>query len=125
MSHESGRPEIDLAAFPTFTGRRQISIAGGMQPLWRADGKELFFLAGDRKLMAVEIKAAGAVLETAPVRELFQETSFPTLAFTSTQSPETANDSSSANLRAPNPGWIEQLYVVTNWPSLVSNFSRR
>ena len=33
----------------------KISAAGGTQPRWRRDGKEIFYLAGDRTLMAVDL----------------------------------------------------------------------
>ena len=70
-STESGRWEIYLAAFPGFTERRQVSIAGGGRAEWRKDGKELFYLSLDGKLMAVDV-TVGATLETGAPRELFQ-----------------------------------------------------
>ena len=39
-SLESGRCEVYLARFPTFTEKRQVSVSGGCQPFWRKDGKE-------------------------------------------------------------------------------------
>jgi Tol biopolymer transport system component/predicted Ser/Thr protein kinase len=57
QSNESGRWEIDLATFPAFADKRQISVNGGCQPIWRKDGKELFFLTPDGKLMAADVKA--------------------------------------------------------------------
>ena len=42
------------AAFPSFTDKRQVSRGGGGQPVWRRDGKELFYLSLQGKLMAVE-----------------------------------------------------------------------
>ncbi|MFQ5928696.1 MAG: hypothetical protein ACE5MK_03290, partial [Acidobacteriota bacterium] len=50
---------------------RQVSNAGGCQALWRKDGKELFYLGLDGKLMAVEVKA-GSTLETGIPKVLFQ-----------------------------------------------------
>jgi len=44
-----------IAEFPSFSGRRQVSIAGGSQPRWRGDGKELFYLAADNMMMSVEV----------------------------------------------------------------------
>ena len=44
---ESGRWEVYVAKFPEFTGKRQISSAGGVQPQWRGDGRELFYLGID------------------------------------------------------------------------------
>lgn len=70
-SNESGQWEIYVAAFPGFNNRRQASNAGGMAPVWRADGKELFYLMPDGKLMAVSFKG-GSQPETAAPVELFQ-----------------------------------------------------
>ena len=54
-SSENGRNEIYVQAFPS-TGRRwQISNSGGRQPLWRVDGKELFFVSDDRNFYAVDV----------------------------------------------------------------------
>jgi eukaryotic-like serine/threonine-protein kinase len=52
-SNESGRFEVYVAKFPQFTERPQISVAGGAQPLWRRDGRELFYLTMQGVLMAV------------------------------------------------------------------------
>ncbi len=51
-------------------GRWQISTAGGSHPRWRRDGRELFYLAPDRRLMAVEVKT-GATFEVGAPRALF------------------------------------------------------
>ncbi len=70
-SNESGRWEIYVASFPDFTEKRQVSNAGGGQPLWRKDGKELFYLSLDGNLMAVDVKMA-LTLETGVPKTLFQ-----------------------------------------------------
>jgi hypothetical protein len=36
------------------TGKSLVSSAGGRQPRWRADGKELYYLGGDGRVMAVD-----------------------------------------------------------------------
>jgi Tol biopolymer transport system component/tRNA A-37 threonylcarbamoyl transferase component Bud32 len=54
-SDESGRFEVYVRPFPGPGGRWQISTAGGSQPHWRRDGKELAFLTPENKLMAVPI----------------------------------------------------------------------
>ena len=54
-SNENGRNEIYVQAFPSPTRRWQVSTSGGRQPLWRADGKELYFVADDRKFYAVDV----------------------------------------------------------------------
>jgi dipeptidyl aminopeptidase/acylaminoacyl peptidase len=47
--------EVYVAPFPGPGRRIQISNHGGAQPRWRADGKELFYITMDKKLMAVAI----------------------------------------------------------------------
>jgi Tol biopolymer transport system component len=59
-STESGRLEVYIQSFPATGAKWQVSTAGGEQPRWRRDGKELFYLAPDRHLMAVTIKTPGA-----------------------------------------------------------------
>ncbi len=50
--------DVFLAHFPGPGGRIQISNHGGAQARWRADGKELFYVSADKKLMAVSIDAS-------------------------------------------------------------------
>ena len=58
VSNESGRYEIYLRPFPESGGKWQISTAGGAQPRWRRDGRELFYVASDGQLMAVQVRVA-------------------------------------------------------------------
>jgi Tol biopolymer transport system component len=63
-SDESGRREVYVQGFApdrspaTSVGKWTISSAGGDKPRWSADGKELYYLALDGKLMAVPVKLA-------------------------------------------------------------------
>lgn len=75
-SNESGRWEVYTAAFPSFTERRQVSSGGGNQPQWRRDGREIFYLGLDGKLMAVDVKP-GTTLETGAPQALFLTTLRP------------------------------------------------
>jgi dipeptidyl aminopeptidase/acylaminoacyl peptidase len=65
---ESGRWEVYVAAFPAFTSKRQISSAGGVQPQWRADGRELFYLGPDGSMMSVRVEALTEFTATPPTR---------------------------------------------------------
>jgi eukaryotic-like serine/threonine-protein kinase len=56
-SNESGRYEIYLRPFPAGGPRVQVSAAGGAQVRWAPSGKELFYVAPDRRMMAVEVRA--------------------------------------------------------------------
>jgi serine/threonine protein kinase/Tol biopolymer transport system component len=68
-SDESGQKQIYVQSIPAGV-KYQISTAGGIHPRWRGDGKELFYLSMDRKLMAVQL-ALGATVESGTPRELF------------------------------------------------------
>jgi eukaryotic-like serine/threonine-protein kinase len=69
-SNESGRVEIHVAPFPGPGGSWRISTTGGSQPRWRADGRELFYIAPDGKLMTVAVKS-GPTFEAEPPKPLF------------------------------------------------------
>jgi Tol biopolymer transport system component len=57
-SDESGEKEVLVQPFQQGGGRWKISSAGGDYPQWRRDGKELFYIAPDGRLMAVEVKSS-------------------------------------------------------------------
>ena len=65
-SDESGSPEVYVQSFPKPSGKWQISTAGGGDPRWRRDGRELYFISADRKLMAVDVKADATFQAGAP-----------------------------------------------------------
>jgi eukaryotic-like serine/threonine-protein kinase len=70
-SNESGKFEIYVTSFPGAQGKWQISTAGGTQPRWRGDTKELFYIAPDGKIMAVPV-TAGATFDAGAPTALFQ-----------------------------------------------------
>jgi dipeptidyl aminopeptidase/acylaminoacyl peptidase len=72
QSDQSLRPEVYVQAFPKSSGVFQVSTNGGSRPRWRRDGKELFYLSPDNKMMAVEVKPTATGFETGRPRELFQ-----------------------------------------------------
>ncbi len=59
-SDESGRFEIYVTQFPEKRGRWQVSTTGGSQPVWKGDGKELFYLGPEQTLMSVAVRAGDA-----------------------------------------------------------------
>jgi dipeptidyl aminopeptidase/acylaminoacyl peptidase len=71
FSNESGRGDVYLQAFPTASGKWLISTNGGHSPRWRRDGKELFYVAADQKLMAVSVDARDSAPEISAPTELF------------------------------------------------------
>lgn len=70
-SNESGAWEVFVEPSDGSGSRSQVSTDGGSQPLWRVDGKELFFLAPDGKMMSSEVRPGTTWAYTAP-KPLFQ-----------------------------------------------------
>jgi eukaryotic-like serine/threonine-protein kinase len=111
VSDESGTPEIYVQSFPTLTGKLQISPNGGSQPRWRPDGKELFYVAPDRKLMAVTVKSGATIDATAP-RSLF-ETTLPITP--NRQTYAVSPDGQRFLLNAPLEVASPPMTIVENW----------
>jgi Tol biopolymer transport system component len=79
-SDESGKPEVYIqpvvATLSGHAAKRSISEGGGAWPKWRRDGKELFYLALDGKLMSVDLRAGtGSSFDIGTPRVLFQASS--------------------------------------------------
>jgi Tol biopolymer transport system component len=70
-SNESGRTEVYVQSFPALEGKWQISTAGGGDPRWRPDGRELFYIGDDGRLMAVPIRGS-QTFEPEPAEALFE-----------------------------------------------------
>jgi eukaryotic-like serine/threonine-protein kinase len=68
-SNESGRFEVHVQTFPLTDRQWTVSTTGGYEPRWRADGREMYYLTMDQKLMAVGVGPGPAF--GAPT-ELFQ-----------------------------------------------------
>jgi serine/threonine protein kinase len=71
VSNDSGRDEVYVAPFPGPGGRVQVSSGGGSQPRWRRDGRELFYLSPDIKMMAADVSATAEDFRAGSVRTLF------------------------------------------------------
>jgi len=59
ISDESGPWQVYVEPFPAGPSAARIQVSaglGGSQPRWRADGKELYYISEDNKLMAVDVK---------------------------------------------------------------------
>jgi Tol biopolymer transport system component len=71
-SNDSGQFESYIAAFAGKGARRQVSANGGFSPVWRHDGREIFYLrSGSSQLMAADVRENGAALEIGAVHALF------------------------------------------------------
>ena len=70
-SDQTGQMEVYVATFPDFRYERRVSANGAGAPLWRKDGKELFYITLDGKFMAVDVKCGPRVVTGVP-KLLFQ-----------------------------------------------------
>ena len=71
MSDESGTNEIYVQPFPSAGRKLRISTRGGTQPIWRPDGRALFFIAANGALVEAELSPSTAGLEVRETRPLF------------------------------------------------------
>jgi Tol biopolymer transport system component len=78
QSNESGREEIYVRQFPGPGGQWQVSTNGGVEPIWSADGSEIFYLDGSRDLVSVPV-TMGATFEAGLPQKLFDPEVFGTI----------------------------------------------
>jgi Tol biopolymer transport system component len=115
MSEESGSPEVFVEPLPATGARWQVSTRGGAEPHWRGDGKELFYLAGDSTLMAIDVSAPG--WQTARPTTLFR-VSVPDLAGHSDYDVAPDGETFVVNVFLADP-IVPPIDVVLNWQSLL------
>jgi Tol biopolymer transport system component len=109
-SQESGRNEVYVAAFPGPGERWQVSTEGGVEPRWRRDSKELFYLSSDLRLMSVEIRSSGGTLELGVPTVLFEPHPLPILFDTAADGQRFLIVSSGVEQSPP-------ITLVQNWAS--------
>jgi Tol biopolymer transport system component len=71
-SNESGRSEVYVVSFPKPSEKWQLSDAGGSLPQWRGDGREVFYVARDNRMIAVSLEERGSGLVVAAPQALFE-----------------------------------------------------
>jgi eukaryotic-like serine/threonine-protein kinase len=115
-SSESGRQEVYVVPFLHGTGKWEISTSGGTWPRWRQDGRELFYLSADNKIMSAEIAEQGSGLLIGKVQALFQADPIQTTASVYVVTGDGKRflvDSTAAQQSS------EPLTLVTSWPALL------
>ncbi len=119
-SRESGSDEVWVASFPAFADRRKVSGSGSaFAPLWRADGRELFFLNNER-VMSVDVKAGTTFEANEP--KLVLNAPGATIANANVHRYAVTNDGRRFLIRESptnSDNAVEQLYLILNWPSLL------
>jgi eukaryotic-like serine/threonine-protein kinase len=117
-SNESGRKEVYVVPFPQGNGKWQVSTSGGTQSRWRLDGKELFYLSPDNKLMAATVQEKSGSLEIGNSRALFQVNISATAGLVPY---DVAPDGKKfVFLTQPAQSSVEPITLVTNWTALLN-----
>uniref|UniRef100_Q01UH4 Serine/threonine protein kinase n=1 Tax=Solibacter usitatus (strain Ellin6076) TaxID=234267 RepID=Q01UH4_SOLUE len=70
-SDETGSFEVYVQSFPAGAGKFLVSTAGGSQPRWSRDGKEIFYINANARLTAVAVKTAPRFETTGTPQPLF------------------------------------------------------
>jgi hypothetical protein len=104
------------ANIPDAGGKRVVSIGGGGEPLWRKDGRELYYLATDGMLMAVDV-TNGTLLQVGRPKPLFRA---PITADILTYRNQYAVDADGQRFLFDSPGEREPINVVVNWNALIN-----
>jgi serine/threonine protein kinase len=116
-SNETGKWEIYVTSFPDAHGKWQISTGGGEQPRWRGDGKELFFLSSDSKMMAVPV-TTGATFDAGIPVALFQATPRQPISLNDRFVYDVTRDGQRFLINTPvKQAETTPMSVILNWPA--------
>ena len=107
------RWEVFVASFPSFQNIKQVSVAGGAQPRWRGDGRELFFLDLEGRMMSVSVERGSPPKAGVP-RKLFDTGLVPDPTVNQYAVTE---DGLKFLVLEPRKGFLETYSVVLNWPA--------
>ncbi len=113
-SNESGRWEIYVTSFPDAHGKWQVSNAGGDQPKWRADGKELFYLSAGSEMMVVAVKT-GVGFDAGSPQALFQANPREVVATSEQFSYDVSKDGQKFLINTQLKTAATPMSVVLNW----------
>ena len=114
-SNESGRNEVYMQSFPEPRAKFQISTGGGTFPEWSPDGREVYYVSPEQKLMAVGVNMGAETLAPSTPRELFAVPPAPL----GTTSPYTVAPDGKRFLVLAPAGGAQPLEVIVNWPALL------
>jgi len=115
-SNETGPSQVYVRPFPGPGAVTQVSVDGGIQPMWSADGKELLFHNGQRIMSATVEAGAGFSVKARRVLVVgsYRPGGAPRFSRTMTMSPDGAR---LVMVRLGTGGADAKLVVVTNWLS--------
>jgi len=120
-SNETGTYEVYVRPFPGRTTEKwKISDRGGIEPKWRRDGRELFYLGADGRLMAVTVRTTPSFEHDAP-RALFETGAVSgSLGIRGRNQYDVAPDGGRFLITVLGRGSSTPITVVLNWPVMLS-----
>ena len=116
-SNETGKWEIYITSFPDARGKWEVSTGEGEQPRWRGDGKELFYLSLDGKMMAAPVTAGNKFDAGTPV-SLFQATPRQAVSSTDMFVYDVSRDGQRFLINTQvKQAEAQPMSVILNWPA--------
>ena len=113
-STHSGRNEVYITPFPAGGAQYQVSTAGGERPVWRRDGKEIFYRQ-NLELMAVEVTAKNGVIELGAAKSLFEVA----VRNLSGRWLDVSPDGRFLMNTTPTAAQAQNFEIVVNWPAVL------
>ncbi len=118
VSSESGKNEVYVRPFPSGDGKWKVSSNGGIEPAWRRDGRELFYIGSDASLMAISTETGASFTARRPLR-LFQTemATIPSLGRLRNQYVVSADGQRFLIRQPPEGRPMMPIMVIVNWPA--------
>jgi hypothetical protein len=115
-SNESGLSEIYVVPFPPSStgGKWLVSRGGGVQPRWRRNGKQMFYISPDSRMMVVQVSTQ-TVFQSGTPQPLFQTDMVDTGIRTGPISWDLTPDGNRFLIISDTPGDVSSLTVALNW----------
>jgi Tol biopolymer transport system component len=111
--NRTGKWEVFVASFPSFQYIKQVSLAGGTQPRWRGDGRELFFIDYEGSMMSATVERGSPPKMGVP-RKLFDTGLVPD---PTVNQYAVTKDGLKFLVLEPQKGFLESYSAILNWPA--------
>ena len=111
--NRSDKWEIFVASFPSFQYIQQVSVGGGAQPRWRGDGRELFFIDYQGRMMSATVERGSSPRIDVP-RKLFDTGLIPD---PTVNQYAVTRDGLKFLVLEPRKGFSESYSAIVNWPA--------
>ncbi len=117
VSDESGAQEVYVTAFPSGQGKTRVSSDGGSFARWRRDGRQMYYLSPDGKMMAASVSTSASGFQVDKTQTLFQTTVTPGPGVPYVVSADGQRFLINSIVPSSDP---PSLSIVFNWPALIT-----